>query len=242
MVVILLVIAYLYFQVAVFKVKRIKINAGLSDRFKIVQISDFHSNSFVNINRLKKSIDNFNPNIIVLTGDIISRNTSDLNVVSNLLNSLRGYKVLFVSGNHEIENKYIDFKKLLSNFGVEMSNNASYEYKFNDKTIKFFLEGYNCSNTDFEMKDYNILLVHNPNQFIRQRRNFDLVLSGHKHGGQVRLPFAGQIIDHGMKFFPKYSSGLYDIENSKLYIDSGLGQSIPLRALNRISYTQIEID
>ena len=84
-------------------------------------------------------------------------------------------------------------------------------------------------------KEYNILLAHNPLYFEEySKQNIDLILSGHVHGGMVRLPFIGAILSPERKFFPKYSSGVYELNNKKLVVSRGLGHSRPgIRLFNK---------
>ncbi|MDO5540890.1 MAG: metallophosphoesterase [Eubacteriales bacterium] len=81
---------------------------------------------------------------------------------------------------------------------------------------------------------YNILLAHNPDFFESYALwGADLTLSGHLHGGSVRLPFAGGVISPQLKLFPKYDYGLYEKYAHKMVVTSGLGtHSIAMRINN----------
>ncbi len=71
------------------------------------------------------------------------------------------------------------------------------------------------------------MLSHSPNRPISYSEGIeDLILSGHTHGGQVRLPFIGAILAPGQGYFPKYDKGIFHLDNTILYIDSGLGNSV----------------
>ena len=89
---ILLIFIYLYFQVAKIKIKEINVKSEKINNFKFVQISDFHDNKLIDLKKLEKSICEFNPEVIFLTGDIISRNTK-------ILIELKNYLKLFQSIN-----------------------------------------------------------------------------------------------------------------------------------------------
>ena len=74
-------------------------------------------------------------------------------------------------------------------------------------------------------EEYNILLAHNPRHFEGYADwGADLTLAGHVHGGMVRLPFIVGIFSPDTFLFPEYSSGLYEIEESKLVVNRGLGK------------------
>ena len=82
-------------------------------------------------------------------------------------------------------------------------------------------------NTKIEEDKYNILLAHNPN-FIDSYAKWgaDLTLSGHIHGGMVRIPFLGGVFSPDTVLFPKYSSGLYEVDGKKLIVSRGLGRGV----------------
>ena len=81
---------------------------------------------------------------------------------------------------------------------------------------------------------FKILLAHRPKMFpLYSEYGFDLVLSGHAHGGQVRLPFADGLIAPNQGFFPEYTSGEYKRGNCTMIVSRGLGNSIiPQRLFN----------
>lgn len=86
-----------------------------------------------------------------------------------------------------------------------------------------------------EGEKYNILLTHNPAYFqIYSKWGADLVLSGHVHGGIVRLPFLGGLLSPDATFFPKYDAGEFELGDSKMIVSRGLGNStLKLRVFNR---------
>lgn len=82
---------------------------------------------------------------------------------------------------------------------------------------------------------YSILLSHRPELFETYVAcGVDLILSGHAHGGQFRLPFVGGLIAPDQGLFPKYDAGLYTDGNTNMIVSRGLGNSIiPIRFNNR---------
>ena len=240
----LTIIIYLLFQTSYFKINKIYLKSDkIKDELKILQISDFHNNCLINLEKLKASIDAYKPDLIFLTGDIISRDSKDDKLFKKFLSILSPYKTYFVSGNHELENKFIDYKEIIKNYGIVDLDSKLSELNINSDKINIYGLGFG-ENSIVAAKDsaYNILLCHNPDTFINSKKhNYDLVLSGHNHGGQVILPFLGQVIDHDFNLFPKFSSGLYKLYGSDFYISKGLGQKIYFRINCRVGIEEIEI-
>lgn len=251
-----ILIIYVYIEVSIFKVEKVEIKQDKStfeEKIKIIQISDYHNNKLINKKRLIKTIEKLNPDIIVLTGDMIDKKTEDFDNIINILGDLKkiNKEIYSVSGNHEMNNKRIkEYEVRLKNIGVY---NLDYRHKLlNIGKDKVNLCGipFKSSNKDkeviynnFSNNFFTILLSHSPNKALKIK-NFksDLILSGHTHGGQVRFPFIGEIITPEEGFSTTYSKGLYRLDYGKLYIDSGLGNSVkPIRLFNRVQISFIEI-
>lgn len=226
-----------------------KVSAGLSG-YKIVQISDLHNKMFgKNQKRLLDAVKVLEPDIIVITGDIVDRFHTD---IENALVFVRGAvelaPVYYVNGNHEICLSTEELDELYGGMreaGVIILNNQS-KYIGTDDT-GFYLVGVNDpdnGNSDILMsltaqnssdEKLNILLAHEP-QYVDyySRCGADIVLCGHAHGGQVRLPFIGGLVAPGQGWFPKYTSGEYAVGNTTMIVSRGLGNSIaPIRVFNR---------
>ena len=90
---------------------------------------------------------------------------------------------------------------------------------------------------------YTVLLAHNPDYFERYREwGADLVLSGHVHGGVMRLPFFGGVIGTNFRLFPKYDGGLFREDGATMIVSRGLGaHTIPLRIWNPAELVEIVI-
>lgn len=238
----MILIVYIIFEISHFKVEKYNFKSKkIKNNIKILQVSDFHNSKWINKKRLLNEIEKFNPDFIFLTGDIISRRTKKFANIENLLDILNRYEVYFVEGNHKRDNKNKEeFYEILEKYKIK--NISMKSYKREDLNI--FGNKFNTCydyNLVLEEDKYNILLTHDPKDFINSPFNYDLVFSGHTHGGQIRLPILGQVVDHGKSFFPEYSKGLYRVNKTDLLISSGLGQSVPIRILNRVSISEIEI-
>lgn len=260
---IIVIIGYLYNrnQIKDFKVRELKLSSNkISNTIKLTQISDFHSNKLIDFEDLRNQIDEYNPNIILLTGDIIDRYDNDLNISLELIETLStlGKDIYFIKGNHEGDNVlYGELKLAMEKSGIIVLEHKAETVEiegnyinivglshFADKEIHINKNKYESITEDLNSKYYNLLLIHSPNK-IRDLVNGkeDLILSGHTHGGQIRIPIIGSIIAPGQGWFPEFDKGLYEIGNSLLYIDSGLGNSfLPIRSLNSVQFTNITIE
>lgn len=238
------------------------------DGYKLLQLSDLHSKSFGDNNeRLIKLIDNEKPNIIVMTGDMVTANETDFTVFYNLIRDLKEkYVLCYIYGNHEgeLENKN---RKKLTDFllenGVVILNNDITKLESGDAEINLYglyypqkyysykaSKKYNISTKyikekigTLDKKKYNILLTHNPLFFDAYVDwGADLTLSGHVHGGLIRLPFIGGLLSPERKFFPKYSAGLYENGDSKLIVSRGLSRGTKgFRFFNRPDVVSITL-
>lgn len=218
----------------------------------ILQISDLHNKIFgTNNDPIVNKIIELNPDIIVITGDLIDRSTTDFTSVFNLIDRIVSINenVYFVSGNHEWGNvKRAELFIGLEERGVMMLDNINEMIELDN--VKFALVGIANSSTghdDFSKaidgvdKDmYTILLSHVPPL---EPNDLDLTLSGHTHGGQIRFPLIGGLVAPDQGYFPVYDKGVFQWENKNhLYIDSGLGTSIlPIRFLNQSQLSMITI-
>lgn len=256
---VLLIIAYIYFDLNFTRVEFVhvysdKFQAG--DTFKILQISDFHDSRSMRIwNKVLASVRELEPDIIVLTGDIIDAHTRNLDNAYGFIEEVTAInpEVYFVSGNHEWRSGYnIRFIQGLKSRGVTVLNNMSRVIRINGTEINlcgvddYYTRSYilDSAFNKINWNNYTILLSHAPDIIFRNRNiSVDLIISGHTHGGQVRLPLIGALVAPGQGFFPKYNKGLYSLDNgTHLYIDSGAGTStFPVRFLNRSQISLITI-
>lgn len=251
---IILLVIYNYIQISQFYVNKLKLTSNKLNKLKITQITDFHSNENINLDKVFKEVSKFKPDMIVITGDLIDYKTTDLTLAFEVLKQATNItsEVYFVSGNHETNHRYSkQFYKGLTDYGIKLLDNSTNIVNINGDEINIFGASFFAGGEDFESifkdikeQNYNILLSHSPNRPIKYLNKYtDLILSGHTHGGQVRLPFIGGLIAPGQGLFPKYDKGLMKLGNTNLYIDSGLGNSVaPIRLFNRVQITNIEIE
>lgn len=259
LIVLAILMGYMYFDVDFTKVQYVDIKADKiqgDDSVKILQISDFHDNKSKRVrNRILSSIKELEPDIIVLTGDFIDSTTKDFEGVNGFIEKIVNINpnVYFVSGNHEWSSGYnIRFTQELKSRGVTILNNGNSIININSTLINlcgiddYYTSSYNMDSAfnKIDGRNYTILLSHAPDIIFKQKDiPADLILSGHTHGGQIRLPLIGALVAPGQGLFPKYNKGLYSINNrTKIYIDSGVGTTaMPIRFCNRSQISLITI-
>lgn len=222
---------------------------GLMSGVKIVHLSDLHGKSFAKNNvRLVKRVMEEKPDFIAFTGDIVHRyREKDKRAALGLVSALSGVApVLFVSGNHEMRNKgYRFFRRDLMEAGATVLDDCTVNI------CGLTVAGVNCASIKRgqffklnEDKSADILLAHMPQYFEKYAQaEYKLVLSGHAHGGQWRIPFTGiGLYAPGQGVFPKYTSGLHESGKTKMIISRGLGNSeFPVRLFNRPEVAVIEL-
>lgn len=211
------------------------------DGMKIVQISDIHYGTTINESSLKKMVNKVNqlkPDIIVFTGDLVAKgiNPTDkikAEITVNLSKLKAPIGKYAIASNEDLESD--SFYDLITNSGFTLLNNeAKLIYNNDDEPIE--LVGISNINNKIELTDnYKIALIHKPDDFDNIKNdNYNIVMAGHNHGGIIRLPFLGGLINiEGAK---KYHNDYYEIDNTKLYVSSGLGTSnINFRMFNQPS-------
>lgn len=217
------------------------------DGFRILHLSDLHNKRFGRNQRvLLNKINQINPDIIVITGDIINSRHFDLSPVVELISKLTPhYPVYFVHGNHEArENFCQQVKGTLLLYGVHILEDRSEKLRRGNDVVE--LHGISDPNFSSEVmvenylrhlshEHFSILLSHRPELIdIFADIGMDLVFSGHTHGGQWRLPFVGGLVAPHQGVFPKYDAGRFEVEGTTLFISRGLGTSyVPQRILNQ---------
>lgn len=231
------------------------------DGFRILQVSDLHNKRFgKNQEYLLKKAKETKPDIIVITGDIIHDKKS-ISQIEYRLNKVRPFlriaaklaPVYYVTGNHEIETGYPEYIwKEIKKCGatVLINDSATIErggkrlsvigpadpFRYGDRReYKPFREQLKklC---DAQKGGFKLVLSHRPETLdIYAECGADLVLTGHAHGGQMRIPFTSQGLfapDQGV--FPKYTQGVHGKDGTQMVISRGLGNSgFPQRLFNR---------
>lgn len=272
-IVLLIVIALLLFcsyqnrhlETTYYTYKAEQLGADL-EGYRIVQISDLHNAKFgKNNQKLVDRIRECEPDMIVLTGDLVDSNHTNVDRAVQFVDEIvKICPVYYVTGNHEYwleKSEYDELMDGLVSAGVVILDNQVVEIsrgdaKFRlvglddrslaDGTLEALLSDESIRNNQAEQKEeiadnedsgekeLTVVLAHEPQYLARYAgTGVDLVLSGHAHGGQFRLPFVGGIVAPDQGFLPEYTAGEYYMNGTEMIVSRGLGNSvIPVRLFN----------
>jgi len=234
---------------------------GLKRNAKILLITDLHNKQYGRNNQvLWNTIDLVSPDLIVIAGDMITAGKYDNTPSLDFLRLISSkYPVYYGNGNHETRlttynEQYVptaDFydqsieglpiRRLrnesefiadinLNIYGLDLEWSLYKRFAKSDLSVDYLddkigtpLEG--C---------VNLLIAHNPEYFpVYADWGADLVVSGHMHGGIIRLPLFGGVISPRFRLFPKYDGGVFTEKKSTMIISRGLGShKLPLRIFN----------
>jgi hypothetical protein len=219
--------------------------------FRIVQISDIHLEGYTEAWFLEKMVSEINalsPDLVLLTGDFVSHGPRDYAVAWNaagvcaeILSTLKAPQRFAVLGNHDVavgpDRVILPLEAhgtpvLVDRFFPIERGPDCFWLAGSDDADGMMIPNLNRAVPD-DPRAPVVLMVHEPDfaDYVVQHPRFpliDLMLSGHSHGGQVRLPFLGPLILPLMG--KKYVEGLFQFGHMQLYVNRGLGTvGLPFR-------------
>lgn len=234
--------------------------------FRIAQVSDLHNAEFGRNNaELLSLLSESRPDIIVITGDLIDAQHTDVKIALCFAReSVKIAPTYYVTGNHEAASpQYDTLKAGLEAVGVIVLEDETVYIERGGETISLL----GLADPDFTIRAdmfgevsamvstklrnlvddesrYTILLSHRPELFETYvDGGVNLVFSGHAHGGQFRLPFIGGLVAPNQGLFPKYDAGLYTDGSTSMVVSRGIGNSIiPFRFNNRPEIVLVELN
>lgn len=231
------------------------------DGYRIAHVSDLHNTTIgKNNSKLLSLLREANPDMIAITGDMIDSRHTDVAVALEFAQeAVRIAPCYYVTGNHEsrLPAEYAQLKEGLLALGVEVLEDDRVALERGGETVTLIGvcdpafqaddHGQAIGKTLQELREdghYTILLSHRPELFhVYADNNMDLVLSGHAHGGQFRLPFIGGLIAPHQGLFPQYDGGEYIQSNTHMIVSRGIGNSIiPIRFNNRPEIVLIQLE
>ena len=220
------------------------------DGVKIVHLTDFHSHGFNKREKMVlEMVAELDPDFVFITGDFVDGTTKDVDSVQEFWQELGDQykgKIFGVLGNHEYKNEEADsdsLEELLEKSGIVILDNENRKIFQDDEDEYIYLVGVDDPDTgnddlekaatDTEKDVPKILLAHSPDIVndpeALKKEKIDLILAGHTHGGQIGIP-------HVKPFWVptknrgKYASGLFEIGDTQLYVNRGVGLSVfPIR-------------
>lgn len=232
--------------------------------FLIAQVSDLHNAELGNgSENLLAMLSQSNPDMIVLTGDLIDSRHTDIEIALDFAGkAVQIAPVYYVTGNHEARvSEYEQLKTGLIDLGVTVLENQKVQITKDGESITLMGIQDPSFRTDYLFGDaesvsrqaitslqnasdgFTVLLSHRPELFdLYVDTGMDLVFSGHAHGGQFRLPVVGGLVAPNQGFFPKYDAGQFIEENTTMIISRGVGNSIiPFRINNPPEIVVVEL-
>ena len=250
-------IAYFIYENNTLYTRRIHITSEKLKNARIVVISDLHNKSFGTDNqKLVSIIKAKRPDVVLFAGDLTDRRKPYKSTGTDLLKQIAGFSsVYMILGNHDLKFGHKErIRDELIGSGVFVLENMRQDFTIGGQEVSLLglcEHNYDLSRTlsreeldsligDFSAAvGYKILICHQPQFFSKpdyeySSYNLDLVVAGHTHGGVVQFPFIGALLAPGQGFFPKYSKGLYEENETKMIVSSGLGPSVlPIRFRNK---------
>ena len=222
------------------------------DGFVIAHVSDFHNCQFGKENEdLLNMLRDANPDMIAITGDLVDSRRTNIQIsIAFIKEAVKIAPCYYVTGNHESRiAEYPELKQQLIDAGVTVLDDKCREIELAGEKINIiglddpnFYKGDEKETVRSKLKslvpdngNYSILLIHRPELFeVYADAGIDLILSGHVHGGQFRLPLLGGVIAPNQGLFPKYDAGLFREDASQMIVSRGLCDTVfPPRINNR---------
>lgn len=224
------------------------------DGYKIIHLSDAHSDT---VPGLINVIEKEKPDLIVCTGDMTDDDKRSFKPTLHLVKKLLGVAPVFmVTGNHDVARPdFSELEESLNNLGARFLHNERVILKRGSEVIslsgigdpavltgKLITEKISRAKEELGSFDgYDILLFHRANLFeLLSGSGFNLILSGHMHGGQIRLPKVGGMVSPKTSILsdnmlrPKYFAGAYTYSDMTMLVSRGLGNPMLLpRLFNR---------
>ncbi|MGN0638763.1 MAG: metallophosphoesterase [Huintestinicola sp.] len=204
---------------------------------RIAQISDLHGEYYGrDMKTLLEAVDASSPDVIVLTGDIFDDVRDNENTRIFLKAAVSEYPFFYVSGNHEMrKDGWANFKQEAADMGITVLEGENVGFmgiticgasSTGDGRLTFDGSVEKCAKE--AGNGFNVLLAHYPEKigYYRSFGKFDLVLSGHAHGGQWRVPYLiNGLFSPDQGLFPEYAGGMYEFDDDCMIVSRGLSRT-----------------
>lgn len=248
-----LIIIYMIYTATHYKIEFYRVsNDDIKSNVRIVFVSDLHNHEYGTDNeQLLSDIKALKPDLIISGGDLVIERDDDYQSALKLCSELSQIAPFYgILGNHEDERIYLrkdkELRTKFENTGMKILANEAATIEINGNKIE--LVGINGGDKQFDKygakefmdklpkktADARICIAHVPLTFPTKLSgyDFDLGLSGHTHGGLIRIPKIGALYSSEEGFFPDYYAGCYQIDNIQFIVSRGLGDSKPIPRIN----------
>ncbi len=220
-------------------------SSEINSKIKLALVTDLHSCYYgENQRKLLTEIEKYQPDAVLLGGDIFDDVKDDSNANIFIDSIAKKYKTYYVSGNHEwwSDRMYDIFDSLTDKGVIVLRGNTDVieigedlitvsgiddsDVNVYDSTYPSWENQLKQAGECLEKNQFNLLLAHRPENVEKYfEYDFDLVLSGHAHGGQFRIPYiVNGLYAPNQGFFPKLAGGIYDFDGRKLIVSRGLAK------------------
>ncbi len=212
----------------------------ITDNVRIAFVADLHSCYYgEGQTELLRCIEEQHPDIILFGGDIVDDKLSYENAVTVLKSSAEKYPCYYVSGNHEYRSRKIDtIKRMIAGYGIVILEGQSETIAINEQLINIcgvddaeigernFMQQIANAESQIDPDLYTVFMAHRPEYIDTYLQyDFNLILSGHAHGGQWRIPgIMNGFLAPNQGFFPKYAGGIYEFSDKTFIVSRGLAK------------------
>lgn len=233
--------------------------------YRIALVTDLHNCEMgENNTNLLEMLEESNPDMIAIVGDIVDCYKTNIQVAIGFAKqAVQIAPTYYVTGNHEsFVEEYDSLETGLTSVGVTVLHDEFILIEKEDTYIQLiglddpsfsvdYFTGDSASAIDMALSEieidedaFTLLLGHRPELFdVYVKHDINLVLSGHAHGGQFRLPFVGGLYSPNQGIFPKYDAGLFTENETNMIVSRGIGNSqFPVRFNNRPEVILIELE
>ena len=229
---------------------------------KIVQLSDLHNVRNKELrDDILEDIKWMCPHLIIFTGDMLDKNRPNVDIALDFMKRLSKIAPTYYTfGNHDYKarcrhklfNRIYDFNENMANNKVFVFKNKRQRMNIIGLDDPIKAQRYNkayglpkqskeeivseaLDEIKYNHRNFTILITHRPDFYkVYDRKNIDLVFTGHAHGGQFNIPPFGPLYAPGQGILPKYAGGMYDLKHTKMIVNRGIGNSVfPFRLNNR---------
>ena len=237
----------------------------LSAPVRLAVLTDLHGSTYgAGQKELLQAIESHQPDLVLLVGDMWD-DSGDSAATWDLLTGLAGaYPCYYVTGNHEwrlddvqqLKSRIRDYGVVVLEGTVEMvevkgqqlyiagvDDPSAFQGMQSSTALDSWQAQLDSCSAQLDGRHYSILLTHRPERIAQyQESGFDLLLAGHAHGGQVRIPgLINGLYAPNQGFFPAYAGGQYDLGLCTLIVSRGLCKNALPRVFNRPELLIVDI-